>query len=258
MTKPVIRIQTKAKTLQKLISMFSAYKDNSALFSPLRIAVEGKNIYTQTFSSSASNFVLARFKTLSPKGEGAFIIDPTTFLSRMRFFGDENVRLDIYEDKYELYGKRDHITFYPVDESLCMFENDISKLKLDKDNVLLYRGKERPTTIVKIDASELQQFPKRASEIDVDCYKFHFSPNGSYGLVGDYQNRELTPIKTKLKCKVKGEEAEIILAEGFPEVINNIAGSWQLSFMDDVPMWMFRETEEYRIGYQIARRKELE
>jgi hypothetical protein len=256
MVEPIV-FETKAEKLVQALSLLSGSGGVESLFKPLKLVVRDGIVATATSSSGGSAFVVGAAKNLNVEGKGSLVIDPDILISRLGLFPpDEKIRWTVFPDKYELVGKVDHITYYPVDESNCLFYDKLAFVV--KDDRMHYKGGTvAPTTDIYVHSEELAKFRTRASLLPQDYryYHFHFSADGgSWGLVGNYVNRDHTPIKTAINCRVEGESMEVIVADGFAELVGVMDGEWRLSGRSQAPLWMFKETEEYKIGYQVAPR----
>ena len=257
-------IEIPAGELQQALTMLSAKGGTKPLFTPLKVLVRGSTLLTSTMSMSGSAFVVGAWKKINSTGDGYFVIDPEVFLSRLSLFSsDEPIHLSCFDDNhYELFGRHDHVTYYPPDESYCKFHDKLP-FKIIDNKLHYMQGKLAPKSFIKIDASELAKFPHRASMIGVSYYQFHFSPEGSWGIVGDYLDKKLTPIKTQISAMVEGSPLDITLADSFEEIVNVLQGEWSISGHPEVdgqgtpPLWLFRKTEQYQIGYEVSARMKV-
>ena len=128
-------------------------------------------------------------------------------------------------------------------------------------------GKVKPETEITMDVSEIQKAIKHKGKVTRHArgtgaptyYDFHFSEKDSYVVIGDPEEKTISPITKHLNCTVEGPEASVkIGADNLEHVAHVLSGVFAIYAKTDYPIWITQKGDDFGVGYLLAPKAEDE
>lgn len=270
-------MSVKASELIKALQLMSARLSRGKVqFNPMKITMankEGKIALSTTmanFNKTASIIAEAGgFEGEKIKGKG------------MSFCVDVDVMIDYFE---QYYGPDEIVTMTFSNESAsitthnggaefpttCQFwlEDESAVKSLEtfpmtlKDGMVYYmKGTIKPETEVTVDAAEIQRIIKGREHVKRNAkegtgpkvHHFKFEQKRSVAVIGDLNDKTVSPVITAINCKVDGPAMDVILgADSVEQIIGVQNGEIKIFGKTGYPVWIVVKGDKINAGYLIA------
>jgi hypothetical protein len=181
------------------------------------------------------------------------------------FKSDDEIEMIVEDGIIRLKGPNDEITTARLDaeNGLTTYMNK-PPFHVDFESFIpAYKGgTKKPTMKATMDADVFKDILKKSDLVQQEYFPMKFIPGkGLYYQAGtNYHDRTNDTIKSfREDVETEGEEVEVTLATGFREICSALRGNIEVHGLPGgAPIWIKSERKNYRIGYMISPRIEME
>lgn len=249
-------IRDTAENIVAALENLTLPKSNEPLFNPIRFQVgeDGRFKVQVHNNDTKSAFLQAVVKFAKVDGTTDTTLDSAQLLKYLKLYeGKDEIEIDVGGAAVEIRGARKTSRMVPDASNANVPE----KLPILKNGVLHYRNGEVPvTTIVDLDAAELNALLADAKLLDETVFRLAFSEKGSVARVGGAEAKQAN-IETRLNAVVKGSDVSVAIGADFTHLFTTItAGPVQLQLLDGFPLAVIREDSMGKYVYVLSQRKE--
>jgi hypothetical protein len=270
-----LNMTMKASELTKALQLMSARLSRGKIqFNPLKITMsnedKGKEIIMASMMGNFNGTASVTAKYTGPEGKIkkpiSFCVDADVMLDYLEecYGADEMIDVTIKEGEIVLVNTQSQFPtqckFYTEDESTVRALAEFPVVL--KDGMAYYKqGTIKPETEIVIDAAELQKVIKKRDHVKRNAregtgpnyHRFDFSADGSVAIIGDPDDKTISPIRMAMNCKVTGSDSSVILGtKEFEQITGIQTGEIHMFAKTDCPIWIIVKGDSHNVGYLIA------